>query len=130
MALHNEIGEIGEKLAAEFLLSEGYQVLECNWRPKNSKAEVDIILKRKNCVVFVEVKTRTSEYFGEPEEYVRADKQKHLFEAAQCYLRETDILEYLDVRFDVVSVVLAKHTHKLVSYRHITNAFEQSPIFC
>lgn len=129
MAIHNEIGKIGEDIASSFLTSEGYQVLFRNWRPLKGKQEVDVILKKGNTIVFVEVKTRTSDFFGEPEEYVQADKQRHLIQASHSFLAENKQEHYVEVRFDVVAVLLTKTTHKLVSYRHLTNAFELQPFF-
>lgn len=129
MAVHNEIGALGEDFAASILEAEGYTILHRNWRPEKGRQEVDIIAKIEKQIVFVEVKTRTSIYFGEPEEYVSPDKMKNLFHAASMFFTQSDGNEYLDVRFDVVAVVLGRTNHKLVSYRHLSNAFRPDPCF-
>ena len=129
MAVHNEIGALGEDFAASMLEAEGYTILHRNWRPEKGRQEVDIIAKIEKQIVFVEVKTRTSIYFGEPEEYVSPDKMKNLFHAASMFFTQSDGNEYLDVRFDVVAVVLGRTNHKLVSYRHLSNAFQPDPCF-
>ena len=108
MAVHNEIGALGEDFAASMLEAEGYTILHRNWRPEKGRQEVDIIAKIEKQIVFVEVKTRTSIYFGEPEEYVSPDKMKNLFHAASMFFTQSDGNEYLDVRFDVVAVVLGR----------------------
>lgn len=129
MALHNAIGRLGEDIAVSFLEGEGYKVLFRNWRPSRGHSEVDVVLQKGNTVVFTEVKTRTSEYFGEPEEFVSPDKVKHLVEASSFFMADKPVDGFVFLRFDVVAIVLTKNTLKLVSYRHITNAFEPSPYF-
>lgn len=111
------------------LVAEGYQILYNNWRPKKGHLEVDLIVKKDKTIAFVEVKTRTSQFFGEPEEYVSPDKMSNLFDASSAFLQENELLGYVDVRFDVVAILLTKEARKLVSYRHVTNAFEPQPVF-
>jgi putative endonuclease len=65
MALHNEIGKIGEEIALKFLKNAGYEVLELNWRFR--KLEIDIIAKEGDILIAVEVKTRKSDEFGSPD---------------------------------------------------------------
>ena len=72
MAEHNELGKIGEQLAIDYLLKNGYKIRERNYR--YLKAEVDIIALKENTLVAVEVKTRTSNYFGNPEDFVTKKK--------------------------------------------------------
>src|ERR1051325_10501551 len=76
MSKHNELGVKGEVVALEFLEKKGYDILEINWRFE--KTEVDIIARDRNTLVIVEVKTRTSESFGMPEDSVNRLKQKTL----------------------------------------------------
>jgi putative endonuclease len=76
MAEHNETGKRGEEIAADYLLSKGYIILETNWRYKN--LEADIIATIDNTLVVAEVKTRKTNYFGEPETFVNKQKQKNL----------------------------------------------------
>ncbi len=81
MSKHNELGVKGEILALDFLTKKEYAILEINWRFE--KTEVDIIARRLNTLVIVEVKTRTGNQFGFPEEAVGIEKQKNLAIAAE-----------------------------------------------
>jgi len=76
MAEHNITGQKGEQMAAEFLEKNGYKILETNWRFMN--LEADIIAEKSKILVIAEVKTRKSNYFGEPESFVTKQKQKNL----------------------------------------------------
>lgn len=129
MAVHNEIGIWGEKMAADMLTAEGYTILHLNWRPEHGRQEVDIIAQTEELIVFVEVKTRTSCAFGDPEEYVSPAKIKNLSSAAKAFFMQSDRYGSFTIRFDVVAVVLGPCQHKLVSYRHMTNAFQSEPFF-
>lgn len=97
-----EIGREGENLAAEFLKDKGWEIVSRNYRHK--KAEIDLIIQRDNWTIFVEVKTRSSASFGEPEEFVDEFKAQKIFEAAEEYIFSTNWLGH--VRFDVVSIKL------------------------
>lgn len=116
MAEHNQLGITGEKIAINFLQNLGYQVIESNWREK--KFEIDIIAIDKNEMVFIEVKTRSSSVFGEPEEAVTLKKQKHLIEGADYYMNEKEI--DLECRFDVISIIHHKNQNTI---NHFKNAF-------
>ena len=115
MAEHNQIGKQGEELAVQFLEELGYTIIETNWQ--QHKFEIDIIAQDKNEIVFVEVKTRSTAYFGKPEESVTLRKQKHLIEGADYYIQEKEI--DIESRFDVISVVI-KNTTEI---NHIKDAF-------
>jgi putative endonuclease len=119
MAEHNETGTKGEELAANFLQEKGYDILETNWRFKN--LEADIIAIFKNTLVIVEVKTRSNNYFGEPEVFVNKQKQRNLVKAANEYVQKYN-LDY-DVRFDIISIVI-KGNPPIVN--HIEDAFYAS----
>jgi putative endonuclease len=92
----------GEQLARTHLTKKGYKIVRTNWRFK--RLEVDIIAEDGGVLVFVEVKTRASSDFGEPELFVNRKKQGFLIEAAHHYLNEHDIAA--EARFDVVSVLM------------------------
>ena len=77
-------GIIGERLAADFLTKQGYEIIETNFRCK--EGEVDIIAEDEGCLVFVEVRTKTSRMYGTPEESVTARKKEHLRNTAARYL--------------------------------------------
>ncbi|MCB9361410.1 MAG: YraN family protein [Flavobacteriales bacterium] len=115
MAQHNQLGKQGEGLAVQFLQKLGYTIIETNWQ--KHKFEIDIIAQHNNEIVFVEVKTRSTAYFGKPEEAVTRAKQKHLIEGADFYLQEKEI--DLEARFDVISVII-NHTTEI---NHIKEAF-------
>jgi len=99
-------GNKGEKLAAEFLEKKGWEVIAKNWRFK--RAEIDLIIKRNDWIIFVEVKTRSSTAFGEPEEFVDDIKYRNMFDAAEEYVYANDWHGH--IRFDIVSVKLGRET--------------------
>jgi len=115
MATHNDIGTQGEKLAKEFLEANNYVILETNYRYK--KAEIDIIAVKENTLAIVEVKTRTSTHFGEPESFVNNKKIKLILEATNAYIIEKD-LDY-EVSLDIISVVIGAENE----INHIPNAY-------
>lgn len=97
-----EIGRLGENLAATFLEERGWEIVARNYRYK--KAEIDLIIRRDDWTIFVEVKTRSSTAFGQPEEFVDDYKARLIFDAAEEYIFSTNWLG--KVRFDVVSITL------------------------
>lgn len=93
-------GQVGEKQAADYLIAQGYQILEKNWR--FLRAEIDLIAKHGNEVVFVEVKWRQNNDFGFPEEYVSRAKIGHLRRAIEGYLAKHPAVQ--DIRVDIVAI--------------------------
>ena len=116
MAKHNELGKIGEDLAAQFLVDKGYEIVERNWRNKHK--EIDIIAKDGEVLVVVEVKTRQSDEHGEPDLAVTQQKQTRLIYAANAYLFEHNL--DINTRFDVVSIVFNDEAPVI---NHIEDAF-------
>jgi putative endonuclease len=116
MAAHNELGKKGEQMALEWLIQKGYVILETNWRFE--KAEVDIIARDADELVIVEVKTRSTAFFGEPEEAVDATKERLLVGAAEAYVEMKNL--DMDVRFDIIAIVIQSGK---ASIRHIRDAF-------
>lgn len=106
-------GESGEALAVKYLKKQKYKILETNY--SNKLGEIDIIAQKKFTTVFVEVKYRTSEYFGLPREAVGEYKQRKLRQVATGYMVANNLLEER-VRFDVIDILNGKITH-------IENAF-------
>ena len=96
------IGKKGEQLAASFLMKKGFEIVMRNYRFKH--AEIDLIIRRDDWLIFVEVKARSSTDFGEPEEFVDARKVNKMYEAAEEYIYSTDWQGH--IRFDIVSVKL------------------------
>ncbi len=95
------VGSAGEDLAVRYLQKRGYEVLETNFRFEG--AEVDVIAREGSALVFVEVKSRRSKSFGEPEEAVTPRKQRQLRKAAEGYLFKNGI-EDVECRFDVLAI--------------------------
>jgi putative endonuclease len=116
MAQHNETGKTGEDLAADFLAEQGYRILERNWRW--GKGEIDLICSRDRFIVFVEVKTRSTGFFGQPEEAVNKTKKRFIIRAANAYVLMNDL--HGEVRYDILSVILRDRSHTI---RHIEDAF-------
>ena len=102
MSDKTEIGRRGENLAMEFLESKGFTVAARNFR--YGKAEIDLIVKRENWMLFIEVKTRSSVSYGQPEEFLSNLQINRIFDAAEEYIFRVDWKG--NVRFDVVTVKL------------------------
>ena len=100
MALHNELGAWGEKVAREYLLCHGYAIGGENTRIGNY--EIDFIAEKDGMIVFVEVKTRST-HFADPLEAVDSRKQARLVRAADEYIRAMNIK--LEPRFDIITVI-------------------------
>lgn len=116
MAFHNLLGEEGEKIAVRYLKSKGYIVYQTNWR--FGKLEIDIIAEDGQELVFIEVKTRSSEIYGRPEEAVDDAKETAILNAADIYVRDFNL--EVEVRFDIISVLINKNKSKIC---HIIDAF-------
>ncbi|MDZ4845045.1 MAG: YraN family protein [Chitinophagales bacterium] len=116
MSEHLDLGKKGEKIAYMFLRKKGYEILATNFRFE--KTEIDIICRKDKVVIFVEVKTRTDDAHGNPEEAVDRKKQDKIVKTAERFIQVHDMLG--DVRFDVVSVLLDGKKEKV---HHIRDAF-------
>ena len=116
MAAHNEFGKQGEELAAQYLINKGYEILERNWR--NIHKEIDIIAKDGKDLVIVEVKTRQTDEYGEPDVAVTKKKQRMLISAANAYIFKNRL--DVETRFDVISIVF-KDGEPVIE--HIEDAF-------
>lgn len=116
MAQHNELGKKGEQLAVEFLLNNNYKVIERNYR--FDKAEVDIIAQKEDILAIVEVKTRSTLDFGNPQDFVKPKQIKNLVKAVDEYVTENDL--DIEVRFDIIAIVKEKGEFII---EHLENAF-------
>lgn len=116
MARHNLLGSKGEMLAARYLLDKGYAVLHYNWR--SGHKEIDIIARQRDVLVFVEVKSRSSEEFGSAADAVDYKKIKRLISAAESYILRNRV--DLKFRFDIVTVVGNCEPYRI---EHIEDAF-------
>lgn len=106
MAFHIDLGKKGELLAEAFLVNNGFTILNRNWR--FSHYEVDIIAAKDGLLHFVEVKSRTSDQFGFPEESVSKKKIKDLMRAIDEYLFKHP--QYTDFHLDILSVTTRPDT--------------------
>ncbi len=90
-------------MAAQWYEAAGYQVEARNWRCR--EGEIDLVVRRGRCVVFCEVKTRTTDAFGAPAEAVGRAKRARIRRLAARWLAEESALRARQIRFDVVAVV-------------------------
>ncbi len=116
MAQSHDIGKKGENLAAAYLKTKGYTILETNWR--TGRLEIDVIARKGNTLTIVEVKTRSTNAFGEPELFVNKIKQRMLARAAARYMA-TNSLD-LEIRFDIMALLINESGHHI---KHIPDAF-------
>lgn len=107
------VGQQGEQIAVEHLLASGYRILERNWR--FSRAEIDIIAFIGEVLVFVEVKTKSYDYYGQPEESVNRKKELLVADAAAAYMRQ--INHEWEIRFDIISIIIKKSKHQIKHYQ-------------
>ncbi len=117
MAKHLDLGRKGELMAKQHLEQQGYDILDENWC--HGKAEIDLIAYKDKVIIFTEVKTRSGNYFGEPEDFVDTRKQRLLAGAADEYI-------YLmnhqgEVRFDIIAILFKNEEN--YNLNHIEDAF-------
>ncbi len=117
MAKHNDLGNIGEERAVDYLRAQGYIIRHQNWT--SGKKELDIVAEKENTLVVVEVKTRSTEYFEHPKEAITNAKIRNIVGAAEAYIFEFDLM--METRFDIVSVIPRKDG--FFSIEHIEDAF-------
>ncbi len=117
MSKLNQLGNKGEQIAQLFLVNKGYTILHTNYQFQHK--EVDIICLYKDTLVFCEIKTRSTNLFGFPEEAVTRKKQRYLKACAELYMLNHP--QYTRLRFDVISIILTKGEVKEIV--HIEDAF-------
>jgi putative endonuclease len=120
MAEHNELGKKGEALAVEYLQENGYEIVDQNWTFQ--KAEIDIIAQKEDVLAIIEVKTRSSLDFGNPQDFVKPKKIQLLIKAVNAYIndREKDFTEDINIRFDIIAI---HKTGETFAIEHLTDAF-------
>ncbi|WP_406685437.1 YraN family protein [Seonamhaeicola sp. MEBiC1930] len=116
MAKHNELGKKGEQLAVDFLIENNYDIVERNYR--FDKAEVDIIAQKDDTLAIIEVKTRSSTDFGNPQDFVKPKQIKNLVKAVDEYV-SVNGLDF-EVRFDIIAIVKEGNQFNI---EHLENAF-------
>jgi len=115
MAQHNELGKKGEQLAVDFLIQQGYTIVERNYR--FDKAEVDIIAQIQDTLAIIEVKTRSSIDFGNPQDFVKPKQIQRLVKAVDEYVTANGL--DLEVRFDIIAIVKNNN----YNIEHLKDAF-------
>lgn len=118
MYIKQEIGKLGEDIAVNYLKQKGYKILDRNFECR--QGELDIIAIDKNEIVFIEVKTRTSNKYGTPSEAVNKIKQKHMLQTIKYYLYTRNLNDEF-VRIDVIEVYIKDNLYKV---NHIKKALE------
>ena len=115
---HLRRGKLGERAAKKFLRRHGLKFLTANFR--SPRGEIDLIFRDDDCLVFIEVKTRSSEEWARPAAAVDKERRQRLTRAALDYLR---LLKYppVKIRFDIVEVIL--HDRAVREMRHLPNTF-------
>ena len=118
---HLRVGQIGEKAARKHLQHQGLKFLTANFR--TDRGEIDLVFRDKDCLVFVEVKARSSEEWGRPASAVDAERRGRLTRCGLDYLR---LLRNprVKVRFDIVEVLLDGEVVR--DLRHLPNSFEMA----
>jgi len=116
MALHNDLGKQGEKIAQKYLKEKAYKILETNWQYRH--AEIDILALKDNLLAVIEVKTRSSEHYGKPEAFVGKKKIKLLMEAVNFYVEQHDL--DVEIRFDIIAIIKNQYREDI---EHLENAF-------
>lgn len=117
MAKHIELGKKGEELAVNFLIKHGYEILEKNWRYRRS--EIDIIARKDDILIFIEVKARSDDHFGRPESFVSDRKKVLMIDASNIYMEQ--INHDWEIRFDIISVLFHNHIYQTIE--HFKDAF-------
>ncbi len=116
MVSQREIGELGEKLARQYLIKLGYRILATNWY--YGHLELDIVARDRDELVIVEVKSRSGIRYEHPSEAVTNGKMKRIVEAADAYILENDL--DMETRFDIITVIFFGQEHEL---EHFKDAF-------
>jgi len=111
------VGKEGEKIALDFLEKKGYEIVETNYR--FGRGEIDIIVRKDQLLVFVEVKTKKFGDFGDPINWINKRKQRQIGTIAKGYLYENNITD-MDCQFDVITLNYNDGAYQI---NHIENAF-------
>lgn len=116
MAAHNELGKKGEDKAGQYLVANGYEILEHNYQ--YGKGEIDIICRKDDLLIFVEVKTRKTNAWGYPEMAVTKKKASLMMRTAYAYMEKVN--HEWEIRFDIIAITMHKEGEEL---KHFEDAF-------
>jgi putative endonuclease len=115
-----ELGDFGEKLAKKYLCDKKLKFVEKNFRFYQNEIDLIFCDKKNEIIIFIEVKTRTSKAFGEPEEAINRRKQLFIRRAANGFLMINPKYRDFNIRFDSVSVFMGNEKPEI---NHIENSF-------
>lgn len=121
MSNNKVLGAFGEEIACDYLKSSGYRILERNFSCRTG--EIDIIASQVDTIVFIEVKTRSSEKYGSPSEAVRPGKQGRIVKTALYYMQSKGLLDHM-CRFDVIELTADEENRYRINL--IKDAFQYS----
>ena len=110
MYYKQKLGQIGEELATKYLLENDYEIIDRNFKIR--LGEIDIVALDKDELVFIEVKTRTTDKYGVPSEAVDYEKMKHILRVAEYYLYVNKIKDVY-CRIDVIEVIVEQNKYKI-----------------
>lgn len=116
MANHNDLGQKGEELAVDFLLKQGYKILSRNY--SFQKAEVDIIAQNEDVLAIVEVKTRSTNVFGNPQDFLKPKQIQRIVKAVDHFVTSHQL--DVEVRFDIIAIVKNGNHFDI---EHLENAY-------
>lgn len=119
---NRDIGTYGEDLSAEYLKRNSYSIISRNFRTRCG--EIDIICKKNDLIIFLEIKSRYNYNYGSPIEAITYSKQKQIIKLCKYYIYINNLINY-NYRFDVIEVLLNKENN-LYSINHISDAFRES----
>lgn len=116
---NKEIGTHGETIGKNFLITNGYKILDMNHR--NKYGEIDIICKLNSIIIFCEIKSRYTNSFGSPIESITYHKQKQIIKLSQIYIINNKLLNY-DIRYDIIEVIF-NNINASYTLNHVKDAF-------
>lgn len=116
MSQHNDLGNEGEAIAVQFLRDKAFDIVATNYRYK--RVEVDIIAQKGDLLVAVEVKTRSTTDFGDPQDFVKKKQIQHLITAVDQFVTKNEL--DVEVRFDIIAILKNRTGTKIT---HIEDAF-------
>lgn len=119
---NRDVGTYGEDLSVEYLKRNSYSIISRNFR--NRCGEIDIICKKDDLIIFLEIKSRYNYNYGSPIEAITYSKQKQIIKLCKYYIYINNLINY-NYRFDVIEVLLNKENN-LYSINHISDAFRES----
>ncbi len=116
MAAHNTLGQWGEDVAAKYLISKGWYIRDRNWRNHHKEIDIVCIDEDMTTLLIVEVKTRSTDAFGQPDEAMTLEKRHNIIRAAHDYVL-SNYLTHLTLRYDTISVVGTPETGHTIEHK-------------